>query len=66
MDFGFQEFVLRAPGRFDMLWKVDGEEHFVSPDNLDRLRFLPFVHEILGGPSMTQLTFNGCLVGHYQ
>jgi len=59
--FGFKEMVLRAPGRFDMQWRIDGEEHFMDPQNV-LSKFLPFVHEVFGGEKMTSLNFNGCLM----
>jgi len=58
---GFKEIVLRAPGRYDMQWKVDGEDHFLDEENV-LSKFMPFVHEVLGGPHMTKLNFNGCLM----
>ena len=61
MQHGFQELVLRAEGRYDMHWGVNGVAHFLDQENiLDK--FLPFVHEILGGAHMTKMDFNGCLM----
>ena len=47
MEFGFQELVARAPGRYDMHWKVNGEKHFLDEENV-LSKFMPFVHNILG------------------
>ena len=47
MEFGFQEFVARAQGRYDMHWRVNGEKHFLDEENVLN-KFMPFVHEILG------------------
>ena len=47
MEFGFQELVARAPGRYDMHWKVNGEKHFLDEENV-LSKFMPFVHSILG------------------
>ena len=47
MEFGFQEFVARAQGRYDMHWMVNGEEHFLDQENV-LSKFMPFVHAILG------------------
>ena len=58
---GFEEVVLRAEGRYDLQWKINGEKHFLDKENVMN-KFLPFVHDILGGAAMTSLNFNGCLV----
>ena len=29
-DYGFQEIVMRAQGRYDILWKINGERHFLE------------------------------------
>ena len=59
-EHGFKEIVLRAPGRYDMQWKIDGNPHFLDKESiLDT--FLPFVHAVLGGEQMTKMDFNGCL-----
>ena len=47
MEFGFQEFVARAQGRYDMHWMVNGEKHFLDQENV-LSKFMPFVHAILG------------------
>ena len=47
MEYGFQEFVARAPGRYDMHWMVNGEKHFLDEENV-LSKFMPFVHGILG------------------
>ena len=47
MEYGFQEIVARAPGRYDMHWMVNGEEHFLDEENV-LSKFMPFVHSILG------------------
>ena len=61
MEHGFEEVVCRAPGRYDMQWRVNGEKHFLDKENiLDK--FMPFVHEIFGGAHMTKMDFNGCLM----
>ena len=57
---GFKEIVLRAPGRYDMQWRIDGNPHFLDQEKI-LSKFMPFVHEILGGESMTNMNFNGCL-----
>ena len=59
-DQGFKEIVMRAPGRYDMQWKIDGDPHFLNQENI-LSKFLPFVHEVLGGEKMTKMDFNGCL-----
>ena len=59
-EHGFKEIVLRAQGRYDMQWKIDGNEHFLDKNEV-LSKFLPFVHEILGGEKMTNMNFNGCL-----
>jgi len=61
MEHGFKEIVLRAPGRYDMQWKIDGEKHFLDEEMI-LSKFMPFVHEVLGGPQMTNMNFNGCLM----
>jgi hypothetical protein len=61
MQHGFQEVVLRAEGRYDMQWGVNGVPHFLDQENiLDK--FMPFVHEVFGGAHMTKMDFNGCLM----
>eukprot|EP00090_Calanus_glacialis_P030868 TRINITY_DN5023_c0_g1_i1.p1 TRINITY_DN5023_c0_g1~~TRINITY_DN5023_c0_g1_i1.p1 ORF type:complete len:763 (+),score=154.94 TRINITY_DN5023_c0_g1_i1:281-2569(+) len=60
-EHGFKEIVLRAPGRYDMQWKIDGEKHFLDEEKV-LSKFMPFVHEVLGGQQMTKLNFNGCLM----
>jgi len=60
MEFGFEEFVQRAPGRYDLHWGVNGDSHFLDHENV-LSQILPFVHEVLGGQTMTKLDFNGCL-----
>ena len=57
---GFKEIVLRAPGRYDMQWKIDGNQHFLDKERVLSY-FMPFVNEILGGEEMTKMDFNGCL-----
>ena len=57
---GFKEIVLRATGRYDMQWKIDGNPHFLD-DSKVLSTFMPFVREILGGEKMTVMNFNGCL-----
>ena len=57
---GFKEIVLRAPGRYDMQWKIDREKHFLNEERV-MSKFLPFVHHVLGGEHMTNMNFNGCL-----
>ena len=47
MEYGFQELVARAPGRYDMHWMVNGEKHFLDDENV-LSKFMPFVHNILG------------------
>lgn len=47
LEHGFQEMVQRAVGRYDMQWKVDGEQHFLDEENVLSV-FQPFVYEILG------------------
>ena len=59
-EHGFKEIVLRAPGRYDMQWKIDGNPHFLDNDKV-LSTFMPFVREILGGEKMTVMNFNGCL-----
>ena len=59
-EHGFKEIVLRAPGRYDMQWKIDGNPHFLHDEKV-LSTFMPFVREILGGEKMTQMNFNGCL-----
>ena len=46
-DFGFQEVVMRAEGRYDLHWKINGNPHFLDKKNLLD-KFLPFVHGIFG------------------
>ena len=46
-DYGFKEIVMRAEGRYDILWKINGENHFLHKENVME-KFLPFVHNILG------------------
>ena len=46
-DFGFQEVVMRAEGRYDLHWKINGNPHFLDKENLLD-KFLPFVHGIFG------------------
>jgi len=60
-EHGFKEIVLRAPGRYDMQWKIDGHKHFLDEEKV-LSKFMPFVHEVLGGQQMTNLNFNGCLM----
>ena len=55
MEFGFQEFVARAQGRYDMHWMVNGEKHFLDEENV-LSKFMPFVHEILGNNFILILT----------
>ena len=59
-EHGFKEIVHRASGRYDMQWKIDGNPHFLNRDKI-MSKFMPFVHEVLGGESMTNMNFNGCL-----
>ena len=48
-EHGFKEIVLRAPGRYDMQWKIDGNPHFLHDDKV-LSTFMPFVREIDGLP----------------
>ena len=57
---GFKEIVHRATGRYDMQWKIDGHPHFLDQENI-LSKFMPFVHQVLGGEKMTNMNFNGCL-----
>ena len=59
-EHGFKEIVHRATGRYDMQWKIDGEKHFLDEERV-MSKFLPFVHQVLGGETMTKMNFNGCL-----
>jgi len=61
MEHGFQECVLRAPGRYDLHWGVNGVPHFLDQQQVLDM-FLPFVHEVFGGENMTRMNFNGCLM----
>ena len=47
MEYGFQEFVARAEGRYDMHWMVNKEKHFLDEENV-LSKFMPFFHNILG------------------
>ena len=59
-EHGFKEIVHRATGRYDMQWKIDGEKHFLDEERVMN-KFLPFVYQVLGGETMTNMNFNGCL-----
>ena len=47
LEHGFEEMVQRAKGKYDILWKVNNEKHFLDEENV-LSKFLPFVNEILG------------------
>ena len=53
-DYGFKEIVQRAKGRYDMHWKVNGEEHFLDKENI-LAKFMPFVEAILGKSFVPQV-----------
>merc|ERR1711962_1938918 len=61
MEHGFQECVLRAPGRYDLHWGVNGVQHFLDQQQVLDM-FLRFVHEVFGGENMARMNFNGCLM----
>lgn len=59
MDYGFEEIVQRAAGRFDMLWRVSGNEKILQ-HRVVREAVWGFARAVLGEDAAMQ--FNGALV----